>query len=77
MAKQEEPTPEQGGSKSPMAACVRCGRQYARQSQVERLRKKLGGDAPMIEYCPACRRRLYAEGLCEAQRTADKHTGGS
>jgi len=70
MAKQEKPK-ARPQSKSPTASCARCGRQYARQSQVNRLKKKLGGEATMIDCCPACRRQLYAESLCEAQRTAD------
>ena len=62
---------EQGESKRPMATCADCGREYARQRQVERLKQKLGGAVPRIDFCPACRRRLYAEGLCEAQLRAD------
>lgn len=43
--------------------CPACGRAYALKSQIERVKKKLGAKAGMVEICPGCRRERYAKAL--------------
>ncbi len=77
MAEEQDVAEDKARAKRPMASCRECGSEFAPQRQVERLKKKLGEGATMIEVCPACRRKLYARGLYEAHRkTTSEQAGG-
>ena len=61
MADKTDVTEKKRRAKPPLMACRDCGRGYAPQRQVQRLKKKLGEKAVMIEICPPCRRKRRTE----------------
>ena len=68
MAEEGSATEKKRGAKRPPMPCSRCGRPYARERQVKRLKEKIGQKAAAIDHCPACRQEAHAKALVKAFR---------
>ncbi len=73
MADEQEAAEQKGGQTRKLMPCASCGRDYARERQVQRLQKKVAEevgdsvDTGLMELCPPCRRKRYAGTLVAAR----------